>query len=233
MKKIAVLLIMLFSLNSFAKNTNPILLSDSNELVFKRVVSFGCSVTDAEIFINGKMLGKGSLEITVGSNDCVTVIVKATGYFTEKITFCNKKGMTKPPKTYYLEMYKDDSFEASVQTDIANVNIELKSSLGKTKTWKLINQIVLNYIDVIEMTDKETGYLRTSWSLKTFKHNTIRTRVIVKQSSTSPLIFKVKLVSETSGKARTSVKSDEYFKEWDRVLRTYSNIISELQARIK
>jgi len=105
--------------------------------------------------------------------------------------------------------------------------------MSKDDAWKLINQIVLTYIDVIEMTDKETGYLRTAWSLKTFLQNTVRTRIIVKEASTDPLIFKVKLISESSGLPMVSVKSDELFKEWDRVLRSYSNVIGEFQARVK
>ncbi len=142
--------------------------------------------------------------------------------------------MTKPPKSYYVEMKRDDSYDASILTDIANVDIELKcEKLNKDVAWKLINQIVLTYIDVIEMTDKETGYLRTSWFLKSFKQNTVRTRIIVKEASTEPLIFKVKLISEASGLPLTSVKSDELYKEWDRVLRSYSDVIGEFQARIK
>ena len=142
--------------------------------------------------------------------------------------------MTKPPRTHYIEMKRDDAYDASIQTDIANIDIELKvENMDKDQAWKLINQIVLSYIDVIEMTDKETGYLRTSWSLKTFKQNTVRTRIIVKEASTDPLVFKVKLVSESSGLPMVSVKSDELFKEWDRVLRSYSNLISEFQARVK
>ena len=92
---------------------------------------------------------------------------------------------------------------------------------------------MLSYIDVIEMTDKETGYLRTAWSLKTFRQNTVRTRMIIKETSAEPLMFKIKLVSEASGIPLTSVKSDELYKEWDRVLRSYSNVIEEFQARVK
>tara|TARA_R110001632_G_scaffold150172_4_gene267583 strand:- start:397 stop:1089 length:693 start_codon:yes stop_codon:yes gene_type:complete len=200
----------------------------------KKKVQVGSSESDAEIFVNGKMVGKGSAVITVPKNDCVTVIAKKIGFLTERIEFCNKKKMTAPPKTYYIEMKRDDAYDASIQTDIANIDIELKcNSMEKDKAWKLINQIVLSYIDVIEMTDKETGYLRTSWSLKTFRQNTVRTRMIVKESSSDPLTFKVKLVSEASGIPMTSVKSDELYKEWDRVLRSYSNVISEFQARVK
>lgn len=207
---------------------------NDNLIYGKKRVKVGVSETDAEIYVNGKLLGKGSAEVTVPKNDCVTVVAKKVGFLTETIEFCNQKGVTKPPKTYFINMINDDAFDASVQTDIANVDIEVKvTAMDKDKAWKLINQIVLNYIDVIEMTDKETGYLRTAWSLQTFQQNSIRTRMIVKESSSNPLVFKVKLVSEESGNSMTSVKDDHLYKEWDRVLRSYTNVFSELQARVK
>ena len=210
-------------------------LSNNDDDIFgKKKIELGTSESDAEIFINGKLIGKGTTVVTVPSDDCVTVIAKKVGFLTERIEFCNKKKMTKPPKTYYIEMKRDDAYDASIQTDIANVDIEMKvTQMDKDKAWKLVNQIVLSYIDVIEMTDKETGYLRTAWSLKTFRQNTVRTRIIVKESSSDPLVFKVKLVSEAAGIAMASVKSDELYKEWDRVLRSYSDVIGEFQARVK
>ena len=226
------LLFSLFLITSMAFASN--ISTEEATIYGKKKVQVGSSEADAEIFVNGKMVGKGSAIITVPKDDCVTVLAKKIGYLTERIEFCNKKKMTAPPKTYYIEMKRDDAYDASIQTDIANIDIELKcNSMEKDKAWKLINQIVLSYIDVIEMTDKETGYLRTSWSLKTFRQNTVRTRMIVKESSSEPLTFKVKLVSEASGIPMTSVKSDELYKEWDRVLRSYSNVISEFQARVK
>lgn len=218
-------------------STSTVLANDSNtstSFFGKKKVELGASQNDAEIYVNGKLIGKGSTVITVPSKDCVTVIVKKIGYLTERIEFCNKKKMTAPPKTHYIEMRRDDAYDASIQTDIANVDIEVKvNSMEKDQAWKLMNQIVLSYIDVIEMTDKETGYLRTAWSLKAFKQNTVRTRIIIKESSADPLSFKIKLVSEASGSAMTSVKSDELYKEWDRVLRSYSDVIGEFQARVK
>lgn len=229
MKKLIMIALAFISMQAFATENK------TTEFDFgKKKVELGTSETDAEIFINGKLVGKGSAVITVPNDDCVTVIAKKVGFLTERIEFCNKKKMTRPPKTYYIEMKHDDAYDASIQTDIANVDIELKvNDMEKDRAWKLINQIVLSYIDVIEMTDKETGYLRTAWSLKTFKQNTVRTRIIVKEASSDPLTFKVKLVSEASGIPMVSVKSDELFKEWDRVLRSYSDVIGEFQARIK
>ncbi len=236
MKKLTLLLIVLITTTTTTTTTIANSTSEMNDniLVGKKKIELGASESDAEIFINGKLVGKGSTVVTVPKDDCVTVILRKVGYLTERIEFCNKKNMTAPPKSYYVEMKRDDAYDASIQTDIANIDIELKcNTIGKDKAWKLINQIVLTYIDVIEMTDKETGYLRTAWSLKTFKQNTVRTRMIVKESSSEPLVFKVKLISESSGLPMTSVKSDELYKEWDRVLRSYSNVISEFQARIK
>lgn len=234
LKKITFTLLCFLVINTFHANT--LNFNNTNidaSLPGKRKIDFSCSESDAEIYINGKLLGKGSLEVVVPSKSCITVIVKKVGFLIEKIEFCNKKGMAKPPKSYYMELVKDDAFIASVQTDIANVDIELTCTITKDKAWKLVNQIILSNIDVIEMTDKETGYIRTAWELKSFKQNSIRTRIIVKQSSDSPLTFKVKLVSEESGYAMTSVKRDEHYKEWDRILRSYSNVIPELQARVK
>ena len=203
------------------------------EVVGGKKVTIGVSQSDAEIWVNGKMVAKGSTEIKVEKNSCANISIRKVGYLEEQLEICNNKTSIWE-KSKYFEMKRDDSYDASIQTDIANVDIELiVNTMDKDTDWKLINQIDLNYIDIIEMTDKETGYLRTAWSLKAFKQNTVRTRIIVKESSTDPLVFKAKLISEFSGSALTSVKADELYKEWDRVLRSYSDVISEFQARVK
>lgn len=198
----------------------------------KRKIAVSVSEQDANIFVDGKLMAKGNHTVAVPNNSCVNVRVELTGYLSYEIDFCNKKRMSKPPKSYYVRLERDDAYDASVQTDISNVDIEIKTQLDKDQAWKLLNQIVLNYLDVIEITDKETGYVRTAWQLKTFRQNTIRTRIIVKQSSDAPLAFKIKLISEQSRRPMTSVKSDELFREWDRVLRKYKDIIAEAQSRL-
>jgi hypothetical protein len=56
--------------------------------------------------------------------------------------------------------------------------------------------------------------------------------MIVKLGNSDPLTYKVKLISEQSGMSQTSVKSDELFKEWDRILRKYKEIVNEIQTRL-
>jgi hypothetical protein len=198
----------------------------------KKVVKLGVSEPDAKIYLDGKLMGSGQLDIVVLSYACVNIKVEKVGYLTEFITFCNKPNYAPPPKTYYVEMKKDDAYDATEATDMANIDIEIKTNKPEVEAWRLISQIITSYFDVIEVTDRETGYLRTAWVVQTFKQNTIRTRVIVKLGSSDPLSYKVKLISEQSGQPQTSVKSDELFKEWDRILRKYKEIVNEIETRL-
>lgn len=198
----------------------------------KKVVRFTCSEPDARIFVDGKMLGSGQIEIMVPAYECVNVKVEKVGYLTGLIEFCNKPNVSPPPKTYFHKMEKDDAFDASEATDVANVDIEIKTNKKEDEAWKLLSQIITTHFDVIEVTDKATGYLRTAWVVQSFKQKTVRTRIIVKLASVDPLAYKIKLVSEIADAPLVSVKNDELFKEWDRILRKYKEIITEAQARL-
>jgi len=200
----------------------------------KKKVLISCSETDASIFSNGVKVGTGQAEIIVLGSSCVTINIRKIGFLDIEETICNKKGFPKPPKSKYFEMITDPAYDASVQTDIANTDIEivLNTERSEIDSWKIINQIITGYFDVIEIADRETGYLRTAWNLHTFDNVNIRTRFIVKIGSLNPLSYKVKLVSEIA-ESGTSVKSDHKFSEWDRVLRTYETIIDQLVSRLK
>ena len=198
----------------------------------KKVVKFTVSEPDAKIYVDGKMMGSGQLEILIPPYACVNVKVEKLGYLLGLIEFCNKPGITPPPKTYFYQMEKDDAYDATEATDVANVDIEIKTTKKEDDAWKLLSQIITTYFDVLEVTDKNTGYLRTAWVVQTFKQKTIRTRIIVKLASTDPLAYKIKLVSEVANASQVSVKSDELFKEWDRILRKYKEVIHEAQTRL-
>ncbi|GAA3961516.1 hypothetical protein GCM10022246_13440 [Pedobacter ginsengiterrae] len=199
-----------------------------------QTVEVSASESDAKIIVDGQSLGTGSLKIKVPKNSCVNVKIQKAGFLRYEQTYCNKKGMTEPPKKQFFDMKKDDAEEASIKTDQANIDfsIEVNKKLDITDVWKRTNQIVTDYFDAIEVADKETSYLRTAWSIQSFAQNTIRTRLIIKLSKSDPLTYKVKLVSEYSGMPLTSVKADEQFHDWDRVLRKYQNVISDFTTRL-
>jgi len=168
----------------------------------KKKMIISTSENDAKITVDGVAMGSGQVNIVVLDNSCVTVKAEKVGYLTQTVTFCNRKTAAKLPKSYYIEMVRDDSYDASIQLDIANVDMEVRTQKSYDDAWRLLNQIVVGYIDAIEITDKETGYIRTSWEVQSFTAATIRTRIIVKLGSEDPLAFKVKLVSEISIQSR-------------------------------
>ncbi len=195
-------------------------------------IKINASEQDAVIYVDGKPSGS-SAEIKIDKGSCVTVKVVKTGFLTETLSFCDKKNAASIPKTLFIDMKRDDSYDASTKIDFANNDIDVRTSKAEADAWRLMNQIITSQFDIIEITDRETGYLRTAWAVQSFKGNTIRTRVVVKLGSNNPLYYKIKLMSEQSGEAGTSPKADEKFVEWDRILRKYENIVNEIQTRIK
>ena len=198
-----------------------------------RQVSIRTTPEDASIKIDGRIMGSGEYKVRIPFNQCVEVIVEKAGFVISKKNYCNEDGVQPPPVSEHLILKIDEAFTSSVQSDQANLNFTIETGKPEEDAWKILSQITMSYFDNIELADKETGYIRTSWNTKNFLNNTIRTRIIVKQADISPLKYTIKLVSEYSGEAKTSVKEDESFSPWDRILNTYKDVISEYQSRLK
>lgn len=133
-------------------------------------------------------------------------------------------------------------FAPSRATDQAYiaVTIECSPPRSEAQAWKLLASIALSHFDVLENSDSESGYLRTACAVKLFyraegrvPERLVRTRVIVKRTSESPLRYTVKLVSKLSRTAGGSPEHDELFEPWDRLLNSYADVIAVLQARLK
>lgn len=197
-------------------------------------VNISTSESDAKIIVNGQLVNSGNYILKVDKNECYNVKAQKVGFLRYEATVCGKKAGPEPPKSLFFDMKPDDSVEASIKTDQANVDFEIivNPDLSPDEAWKLTTQIVTDYFDAIEVSDKETSYLRTAWSVQSFNQNTIRTRLIIKLAKSSPLTFKIKLNSESSGNNATSVKADEQFREWDRILRKYGNVINDFSTRL-
>jgi hypothetical protein len=207
----------------------------TNFILRDRLVRINTTPTNSTIRIDGKEVGQGDYLLEVSKGACVEVLISSIGYETYKKTYCNQDNVTMEEVTEHFVLKEDEAFLLSTQVDQANIDvtIDVNNGRGKENAWQVLSMIVTTHFDVLEITDKDTGYIRTSWVLKTFRQNTVRTRLIVKQSSISPLQFKIKLQSQFSGSAQTSVKDDQYYKDWDRVLNTYKDILNEAQTRLK
>ncbi len=192
----------------------------------------------ARIFVNNKQAGVGSFAVQVPDGGCVKVKVEQSGFLTYDREYCAQANAPVPPLEDNVTLKQDDSFAASVASDQANVNVTVEpgAKFKEEQAWKLLSSIVLTYFDVLENSDSQTGYLRTAWQIKSWGDNNevvIRTRIIVKRSNDSPLRYSVKIVSERNKSAGVSVKEDENFMPWDRLLNTYKDVISEAQSRLK
>lgn len=183
----------------------------------------------AKMFVDGKQVSSGSAKIVIAKKSTVNVRVEKVGFITEERNYSNNRKV-ELPRTDYIRLSVDDAYESSYSTDVANRDIEVKTRKGEEEAWKLLNQIVTNYFDVIEASDRSTKYLRTAWTLKNFVAATVRTRVIVKPGN-DPATYKIKIVSEIAPPG-TSVKEDERFREWDRLLRVYEPTVTEVQSRL-
>ena len=180
-------------------------------------------------------MGAGSLQLTVPYGECLTVETKEEGFVPESRTYCKKKGQGVPPKSDYFKMQPDESYTSSIQSDIANKELVLNVKQDRTKdeAWRIIVATILGKFDVLEMNDEKSGYLRTSWIGVTFKANTVRMRVIVKQSTDEPLSYKIKFVSENSGRSGTAFSADEQFVAFGRILKTYDGFLDEMTTKLK
>jgi hypothetical protein len=200
---------------------------------------------DARVFVNGKLVGTGPVPVRLPEDGCVTVLVQRPAFMPWTHQYCNGTASTDAttlPISEAVEMSADESWaasEASVQANV-NIGIEVGEKYPEERAWRLISAIVLSHFDVLENSDRETGYLRTAWRTKTFEQGAvIRTRMIVIRVGDNPLRYGVKIVSErlkdrviVSDRQQMSTE-DENFEPWPRLLNTYKDIISEMQSRLK
>lgn len=182
----------------------------------------------AKIIVNGSPAGNGFTTVKVFPNQSISIDTDLPGLYSENLSFVNN-GYTKIPKTVFIKLLVDEAYLGSVATDIANVDVNLVPKKSQTDTWRAINSVVLQYIDAIEVSDKDNFYLRTAWVVVPEGSGTYRTRVIIKANGDSN--FSIKVVSE-KGPRGIGIKEDEKFVPWDRVFKKYSNLVSEIQNRI-
>lgn len=203
-----------------------------------RLVTVTAAPSNSDIKLHDKVVGRGSYDVIVPKGGCTKIEVIAPGYAAQTREFCSNPQLAAQA---HIELAVDEAYSSSVQSDQANVNFTIEVGTAKTpdQAWRVISQVILSSFDVLEITDKETGYMRTAWEATKFSNSIVRTRVIVKLGDTSPLKYVVKIASEhaplqKAGRdAETTVKDDQDFREWDRIMNVYKDIINELQARLR
>ena len=220
MKKLILILSLLFTTGTYSQ-----LLGGGSTI--------NTNIPSHNIFINGQVVGQGSVAgIKIPKNECITVQVSGTGYITEIKKFCRQKGMPKMQKTEYIPLARDDSFDGTFSSDLANNDIIVNPRRGTLdEVWKNAVRLVVENFDALEVNDNDVNYLRTSWVVDTFDEFTIRTRLIARVSNEDPLEIRFKIVSERA-RGQASPRDDERFRSWQRIMRKYEGLLEEIQSRL-
>ena len=215
------------------QSDQPIPLNAALELV-DRQVNVHATPASATIMVDGATVGQGDFALTVPQGQCVEVIAAADGYVPETKQYCNQVNRPAPPPEEHLGLAVDDAYSSATLSDQANINFTIEVNPKKTteQAWSTISQVILNKFDVLEITDKDTGYMRTAWQVAYFPSSTVRTRVIIKLGSDKPLKYVAKVATEHAI-GRQDVKNDQAFQEWGWIQNSYKDIINELQARLR
>ena len=189
---------------------------------------------EAKIFYNGHEVGNGTYQIKFKRTDDFAVFkFEAPGYITKKV----KVFRTNPNKTLTYTLLRDEAMANSVGgedgVDIANKFFVIKAKNGLTEmdVWKRIMNIAINHFENIETMDKDAGWIKTAWVYDDFPGQSVRTKLEIRSqySTDDVLTYKVKVYSEISD---GNSKKDEAFQQYDRVIRKYNDIITELQTTI-
>jgi hypothetical protein len=222
-----------------------------------RSIQINAMPEDSRIFIDGKEVSKGSYSMKLNAGKCSELLVLKSGYVGYKSTLCNQTDATPPEGNYAIQLKEDEAYLQSEQSSIANKNFNLiieNSAITPLDAWKKLVSIIQSYFDEIETVDFSTSYLKTNWVGKTFNvgsdfKSMIRTRVIITYGGEANK-YNIKILSEITKPESNCVKSandfnsssksssltatnDECFEPVDRILRKYSDLISEIQRRFK
>lgn len=204
-----------------------------------RLVKITTNPNDAVIELAGKRVGTGSYDLKVSKNACVEIRISKDGFVRYIKNYCNQTNMQEPPVSDFVEMTVDEAYTSSVSSDLANVRITVPVNTAYTpeESWRILSSIITRYFDILETVDFNTGYLTTSWQVQNFQSSIIRTRVIVSSGGNSDqLAYAIKLISQEAyldGQNQVTVKDDEKFEDWARILKKYEGLIEEIQARLQ
>lgn len=186
--------------------------------------------SEAKIYVDGNYVADGTCFLKFGGRDDMYVVkVEAPGYVSKELKIF--KSDTR--NTIAIDLREDDSMEGSVASNLANkyFTLNVREGIDEVMAWKLITQVMLNYFDEMQTSDRASGYMMTTWVTETFPSADVkvRTRVQIKQVTSDGLAYQIRIMSEV---APRDVSGDRGYKPWPRVLKRYEPLINEMQMRI-
>lgn len=184
----------------------------------------------AKIYVDGNYVGDGVYFLNfTAKDDFFNIKIESPGYV-EKTMRVYKHDTR---KTIPIDLYLDESIEASVESNLANkyFTINVREGVDESMAWKLLTQVMLNYFDEMKTSDKAAGYMNTAWEIDRFPKAGIkvRTMVQIKEITNEGLAYQIRISSEI---AALDSPGEHGFKPWGRIIKRYDPLINEMQQRI-
>lgn len=189
----------------------------------------------AKIFYNGHEVGNGSYEVKFNNDEDFAVLkFEAPGYIPRTV----KLFKNNPKNTVSYDLFEDEamlnSVGASEGVDIANkyFTITCKKDMDDDIIWKRLMNIAVTNFENVEVRDQSAGWIKTAWVNTSFLYQVVRTRLEIQLqfADTERTTYRVKISSEIADK--DCGLYDQCFVKYERVLKKYENIISELQTSL-
>ena len=181
---------------------------------------------NASIMVAGVEVATGTYTLNIGKQDYVVLRLSAPGYIdkTVRVYKADKS------KTLTFTLQEDEAWSASeTSSDLANkpMTVIVKEGMDANEVWKRIIYYTTDLFPNMEISDKDAGWIRSSWELQTFPYSTIRTRIEIKEvPGQGDLRYKVTLRSEYAN--NDCGLNEQCFKQWERVLKKYKQAIEDL-----
>ena len=98
--------------------------------------------------------------------------------------------------------------------------------------WKRLMNIAVTNFENVEVRDKSAGWIKTAWVNTSFLYQVVRTRLEIQLqfADTEQKTYRVKISSEIADK--DCGLYDQCFVKYERVLKKYSDVISQLQTTL-
>lgn len=189
----------------------------------------------AKIFYNGHEVGNGSYEVSFKNDEDFAVLkFEAPGYIPRTV----KLFKNNPKNTVSYDLFVDEAMQNSVGVeegvDIANkyFTITCKKDMDDDIVWKRLMNIAVTNFENVEVRDKSAGWIKTAWVNTSFLYQVVRTRLEIQLqfADTEQKTYRVRLSSEIADK--DCGLNDQCFVKYERVLKKYEQVISELQTSL-
>ncbi|MCL6261409.1 hypothetical protein M3O96_20080 [Aquiflexum sp. TKW24L] len=133
-------------------------------------------------------------------------------------------------------LMEDEAYGLSLLSEKINIRFRLatRASISSADAWQKLISIVTKEFDVLETVDFNAGYLITAWKLDIFNDETltIKSRVIITHNGdTSENNYSIKMVSQY-GNGEPDKLEDSNFKDWNKMLKKYYDILDEIEMRL-